>query len=88
MQDALKVRVAYAHLAHLVEGIANVVDAAAALPDALRHQPGAPVQIELAHVGGMRGVDEEGERAHLPAGTQLHAQQAWRIDAAGHLPLP
>jgi hypothetical protein len=88
MQDALEVRVVHADLAHLVEGVADVVDAAAALPDALRHQPGAPVQVELAHIGGMRGVGEKGERAHVTPGRQRHAQQAGRVHAAGHLSLP
>ena len=64
MQDALEVRVAHADLAHMVEGVADVVDARAAHADALCHQARAAVQVELAHVGRVGGVGHEGERLH------------------------
>ena len=57
-------RIAHADLVHVVEGLADVVDARAARADSLRHEPGAPVQIELAYIRGVRGVGDEGERAH------------------------
>lgn len=64
MQDALEMRIAHADVVHVVERIADVVDARAADSDALRHQPRAAVQVELAHVGGVRGVGDEGKRAN------------------------
>ena len=64
MQDALEVRIAHADRVHVIERVADVVDARPADADALRHQPRAAVQVELAHVGRMRGIGDEGERAH------------------------
>jgi len=64
MQDALEVRVAHADVVHVVERVADVVDARPAHADALRDESRAPVQIELAHVSGVGGVGDEGERAH------------------------
>ena len=43
-------RIAHAYAVHVLEGVADVFDARAALPDALRYQPRAAVQIELAIV--------------------------------------
>ena len=57
-------RIAHADLVHVIERVADVVDARAADAYALRHEPRAPVQIELAHVGRMRRVGDERERAH------------------------
>jgi hypothetical protein len=64
MQDALEVRIAHADRVHVVESIADVVDAGAAHADALRDEPRAAVQVELAHVGRMRGVGDEGQGPH------------------------
>ena len=64
MQDALEMRVAHADLAHMVEGIADVVDARAAHADALRDQARAAVQVELAHIGRVGRIGHEGERLH------------------------
>ena len=75
MEDALEVRIADAELAHVRERVADVVHSGAALADPLRHQARAAVEIELAHVGGMRGVGEEGERLHLAAAFELDPQQ-------------
>ena len=65
MQDAFEVRIAHADLVHVVEGIADVVDARAAHADSLRDQARAPVQIELAHERRMGGIGDEGERLDL-----------------------
>lgn len=65
MQDALEVRVAHADVVHVIEGLADVVDAEPAGTDSLRHQPRAAVQVELAHVGGMRGIGDESQGAHF-----------------------
>lgn len=70
MQDALEVRIAHAQLAHLSKRVPDVIHAMAALADALRDQPGAPMQVELLDVGRMRGVGQKGEGAHLSAGRQ------------------
>ena len=62
MQHALEMRIAYADLVHMVQRVADVFDARAALPDALRHQPGPAVQVELAYVGRVLRIGKEGER--------------------------
>jgi len=64
MQDALEVRIAHPDVVHVIERIADVVDARSADADSLRHQPRAPVQIELAHVGRVRRIGDERERPH------------------------
>ena len=64
MQDALEMRIAHADIVHVVERIADVVDARPADSDALRHQARAAVQVELAHAGRVRGIGDEGKRAH------------------------
>jgi hypothetical protein len=62
-------RIAHADFVHMVEGLADVVDARAARADSLRHQPRAAVQVELRDISRMRRVGDEGERAHAtPAG--------------------
>jgi hypothetical protein len=56
-------RVAHADLVHVVEGIADVIDARPPLADALRDEPGAAMQVELANVSRVGGIGDEGERA-------------------------
>ena len=58
-------RIAHADIVHVVERIANVVDARSADSDALRHQARTAVQIELTDVRRVRGVRDESERANL-----------------------
>ena len=87
MQDALEVRVAHADRVHVVEGIADVVDAGAAHADALRDEPRAAVQVELAHVRGVRGIGDERQRTHGP-GSDLYRDEARLVHAARHLPVP
>lgn len=64
MEDALQVRIAHSDLVHVVERLADVVDARTARADALRYETRAAVQVELADIGGMAGIGDEGERAH------------------------
>jgi hypothetical protein len=64
VEDALEVRIAHPDVVHMVERLADVVDARAARADSLRHQPRAAVQVELADIGGVAGIGDEGERAH------------------------
>ena len=88
MQDALEVRVAHADLVHVIERVADVVDARPADADALRHQPRAAVQVELAHVGGMRRIGDEGQGLHFTAGGQADWNQFWFVHTPRHLPIP
>lgn len=88
MEDAFEVRIAHADLLHVVERVADVVDACAALADALRDEARAPVQVQLADVGRVLRVGEEGEGAHMAAGRQRRANQARRVDPARHLAVP
>jgi hypothetical protein len=88
MKDALEMRIAHADFVHVVERVADVVDTRTALADALRHQPGPAVQVELAHVRRMFRVGDEGERAHAPPVRQAGRHQARLVDAARHLPVP
>jgi len=88
MQDALEVGIAHPDLFHVIDGIADVIDAKAPLPHPLRHQPRPTVQVQLPHVCGVRRIGEEGERADLPAGAQLDLKQARRVHPPGHLALP
>jgi hypothetical protein len=87
MQDALEVRIAHADAVHMVERVADVVNARPADPDSLRHQPRAAVQVELAHVGRVRGIGDEGQRAH-GFGFDPYRDEAGLVDAAGHLAVP
>ena len=87
MQDALEVWVAHADVVHVVERIADVVDARAANADALRDEPRAAVQIELAHVGRMPRIGDERERAH-GSPTDLYWNEARLIYPARHLAVP
>src|SRR3954468_17666429 len=81
-------RVAHPHLVHVLDGVADVVDAVAALTDALRHHPRAPVQVELAHEARVGRVGEKGEGEDTPAPARLHRYEPRLVDAAGHLPIP
>jgi hypothetical protein len=81
-------RIAHTDTVHVVERIANVVDARPAHSDALRHQPRAAVQIELAHVGRVRGVGDEGKRANLAPRRKPDRNQPRLVDAARHLAVP
>jgi hypothetical protein len=88
MQDALEVRVAHADLVHVIEGVADVIDAGAADADSLRHEPRPAVQVELAHVRRMRGIGDEGERADVAPRGQPHRDEARLVHAARHLAVP
>ena len=88
MEDALEVRIAHADLVHMVERLADVIDARPARADPLRHQPGAAVQVELANIGRMGGIGDEGEGAHGTPTTQPHWNESRRVDAPEHLAAP
>lgn len=88
MQDALEVRIRDAYLVHVVERVADIVDARAALADSLRHKPGAAVQVELSYVGRVRGIGEEGEGSHGAAIAQRRGDELRLVDAARHLAAP
>src|SRR5687768_3589838 len=88
MQDALEMRIAHADLVHVVDGVLDVVDAVAALADALRHQARPAVQVELAHEGRMRRVGEEREGHHRAAPRGAYRHQARLVYAARHLAVP
>ena len=64
MEDALEMRIVHADIVHVVERIADVVDARSADSDALRHQARTAVQVELTDIGRMRGVRDESKRAY------------------------
>src|SRR2546421_1703437 len=88
VQHALEMRVAHAERMHMLDGVADVIDAWTALADALHDYARASVQIELAHVRWMLRVSEEGERADAPAAGDLHRHEARLVDAARHLAVP
>ena len=88
VQDAFEVRVAHADLVHVIERLADVVDAGSARADTLRDEACAAVQVELADVGGMRGIGDEGERANHAPARQAHRDQPRRINAPEHLAFP
>lgn len=88
MQDAFEVRIAHADLLHVLEGVADVVDARAAHADALRHQARAPVQVELAHVRRVRRIGDESERPDHPSPGQAYRNERWLVHAARHLAIP
>jgi len=81
-------RIAHAELVHVVQRVADVIDARPALADPLGDEPSAAVQVELAHVGRMRRVGNEGEGSHAPAAAHPRRDQAGRVDPARHFPLP
>ena len=88
MQDALEVRIAHADVVHMVERVADVVDARAADADALGDEARAAVKVELAHVGGMRRVGNECKRPHGFPGSDPDRDQARLVDPARHLAVP
>ena len=88
MQDALEVRVAHADRVHVIECVADVVDARPADADALRHQPRAAVQVELAHVGRVRRIGDESQGLHFTACGQAHWNQFWFVHTPRHLSVP
>ena len=57
-------RIAHADVMHVIERVADVVDARPADADALGDEPRASMQVQLAHVGGMSGVGDERQGAH------------------------
>lgn len=87
MQDALEVRIADPDLVHVVERVADVVDARTAHADALGHQARAALQVELAHVSRVRRVGDESERPHGFA-LYFYRDEARLVHAPGHLPVP
>ena len=80
-------RIAHAHLVHMVERVADVIDAGAASADSLRDETRAPVQVELAHVSGVRRIGDERKRAHGPR-SDPYRDEARLVDAARHLAVP
>jgi len=88
LEHALEVRVAHADVVHVLERVADVVDAGAALADALRHQPRTAMQVELAHIGGMLWIGDERERVHAPAVRQHRRDDARLVHPARHLAAP
>jgi hypothetical protein len=46
------------------------------------------VQIELAHVRRVRGVGDEGERAHLAPRREPHRDEPRLVDAPRHFAIP
>src|SRR3954468_24927198 len=81
-------RVAHTYIVHVLDGVADVVDAVAALTDALRHHARAPVQVEFAHEAGMGRVGKKGEGTDTSAAARVHWYEPRLVDAAGHLPIP
>ena len=87
MQDAFEVRIAHADVVHVVERVADVVDARAADANPLRDQPCASMQVELPHVGRVIRIGDECEGAHgFPA--ELHRNEPRLIHPARHLAIP
>ena len=80
-------RIAHADLVHVLESVANVVDARAARADSLRHQARTAVQTELAHVRRMRRIRDERKRAHCSC-PNFYRDQARLVDPARHLAVP
>src|SRR5207248_1406378 len=88
LEHALEVRVAHADVVHVLERVSDVVDAGAALADALRHQPRTAMQVELAHIGRMLWIGDERERVHAPAVRQHRRDDARLVHPARHLAAP
>lgn len=86
--DALEMGIPHADVVHVVQCIADVVDAGPARAEALRHQARAAVQVELADVGRVGRVGDEREGANDAAGVEPHRDQARLVHAAQHLALP
>ena len=81
-------RIAHAHLAHVLERIADVIDARPAVADALRDQPCAPVQIEFAHIRRVLGIRDESKRAHLLPVRKTNRNKPRFVHPPGHFPIP
>jgi hypothetical protein len=81
-------RIAHANVVHVLERIADVVDARSTHSDALRHQPRAAVQVELAHVGRVSDVGDESKRAHLAPRGKTHRDETRLIYTPRHLAVP
>jgi len=88
VQDALEMRVAHPDFVHVVERVLDVVDAGAADADALRDEARAAVQVELAHIGGMRRVGKKRQRPDRPPAAQAHRDEARLIHAPRHFAVP
>ena len=87
MQDAFEMWIVHADVVHVLERVADVVDAGAADADALRDQARAALQVELAHVGRMLGVGDEGERPHGSL-SDPHRDEPGLVNPPGHLAIP
>ena len=72
----------------MIEGAANVVDTRAALADALGDQPCAAMQVQLAHVGRVARVGDEGERMYRAAARQASRYEARLVDPPRHFAMP
>jgi hypothetical protein len=88
VQDALEMWIAHAYPVHVLERLADVVDARPAHADALRHQAGAAMQIELTHVRRMSGVGDERKRTHLAPGGESNRDEPRLVHAPRHLAVP
>ncbi len=80
--------IAHADLVHVVERVANVVDARTARADSLRDQARAAVQVEFAHIGRVHRVGDERQGTDFLAGGETHRNQARLVHAARHLAEP
>ena len=81
-------RIAHADVVHVVERVADVVDARAAHADALRDQARASLQVELAHIGGMIRIGDERQGFDVTTRSEPHRDQTGFVDAARHFPIP
>jgi hypothetical protein len=72
----------------VLERVPDVVGAPAALADALRHQLGAAVQVELATVLRMVGIGDEGQRPDAAPARDAHGHQPRVVHAPAHFPVP
>jgi hypothetical protein len=81
-------RIAHADVVHVVERVADVVDARAAHADALRNQARASLQVELAHIGGMIRIGDERQGFDVTTRSEPHRDQTGFVDAARHFPIP
>ena len=87
MQDALEVRIAHPDFLHVIEGVADVIDAGTASADSLGHEACAPMQVELAHVRRMLRVGDERERANRSR-PDAYRYEARLVDASRHFAIP
>jgi len=87
-QDAVEVRIAHAELVHVGERVAQVIDIAAALADALRDERRGARHVEVAGELPVPGVGDESEGADLAAAADAHAHEARLVDAVAHLAAP